>query len=174
MKTVPQAPSRELKPDLFGGKSSSESEIEQLGKSSLLAQQEKMADANLIRAFETQMSQLQSKARDWDNRIERMEGRVNEFLKLSQARFEKLGKFITDVDESLRDVQEDHDRKLAHLNSRLNERKVQDSKIEEMIERHNQIVKSFEARLNQLQKIINEKDLQLQKARLANPPRRSN
>lgn len=50
--------------------------------------------------------------------------------------------------------------KIHHLTQRSMERQNIDLKVQEMIDRHNSVVKTFEVRLNQLQKLLAEKEAQ--------------
>jgi hypothetical protein len=51
--------------------------------------------------------------------------------------------------------------KISQLNQKLTERKSLEMKVQEMVDRHNNVIKSFEVRMGQLQKLLAEKDAML-------------
>ena len=68
-------------------------------------------------------------------------------------------------DAQLQANTQDVHNKLAKVVSRLNERLTSDSKIEELMDRQQQVLQGFELRLSQMQKIITEQELMLAAAR---------
>jgi archaellum component FlaC len=55
--------------------------------------------------------------------------------------------------------------KFAQINSRVTERRLQESKIQEMMDRHNQVLQTYDVRMGQIQKIVHEQELQLMGAK---------
>jgi hypothetical protein len=49
--------------------------------------------------------------------------------------------------------------------SRLNERKLSENVVKEMVDRHGQVVQTFETRLQQFQKVMADQEMQLMHAR---------
>jgi len=55
----------------------------------------------------------------------------------------------------------------SKIAARVNERKVTDSKVQELIDRHNTIIRNFENRLLSLQRIVTEQEMALHNAQAA-------
>src|SRR3954454_2051371 len=110
---------RELNPELFGEASESSSF-------------EPKSEPAWVKVFETQMARLQNKAKDWEVQISQMDSKLKEFVSSTQNKMERMGKAIQRMDEALRHVHQDGNKKLAQLTSRVNGRKLQDNKVEEL------------------------------------------
>ena len=83
--------------------------------------------------------------------------------KLTLMRIEKMSQHVKALEtvqtSSLKDIHE----RLATAITRLNERRTVDTKIEEMLDRHNQIIQSFEMKLRTLQKALADRETQILK-----------
>ena len=84
---------------------------------------------------------------------------------VSKLRFERIqGHFqrqAEGIQASFRDIHS----KVATVAGRINERKMSDGAITDLIQRHQQVVQTFEVRLQQLQKVMSEQELQLMNSR---------
>ena len=74
---------------------------------------------------------------------------------------EKLQKNVERNNKFIESLHKDLNESKANLSSKINERKVQESKIEDLLDRQNMVIRNFENRLTAMQKIINEKEIQL-------------
>jgi chromosome segregation ATPase len=83
--------------------------------------------------------------------------------KLNHMRLEKMAQHAKALENvqtsSLKDIHE----RLATAITRLNERRTTDAKIEEMLDRHNQIIQGFEMKLRTLQKTLADRESQILK-----------
>jgi hypothetical protein len=84
-----------------------------------------------------------------------------EYQKINQTRFERYNQAITQLQENMQVLVGDWTQKIGNLQNKLTDRKNMDTKMQETIDRHNTILKAFELRLGQMQKIITEKDEQI-------------
>lgn len=104
---------------------------------------------------------MHRKMKEFEAKIEQTSSRLNEFANAAKLKIERLTGATQRLDEIIKSGIQDLNGKQAQLISKVNERKVGDMKIQELVDRHNQLVQSFEVRLNQMQKIISEQEMQL-------------
>ncbi len=116
------------------------------------------AEASLFEAFRRKVKEVEA-------RFDNLQSRLGDFSGQIKLRFERIQNQFTRGDEVFQAFQKDVHDKLAQLTSRVNERKLADAKIHELVERHSQIVQGFETRLASLQKVISEQELQLMNSR---------
>lgn len=91
----------------------------------------------------------------------RLSQQFNEFVKYSQQRFDKIHQSIQKLDQNDHQILNEATQKFARINDRFAERKSIDGKIQEMVDRHNSVVKSYEMRMSQMQKVMAEKETQI-------------
>lgn len=155
--------SRELNPQLFSeprlNNMPASSDASALGSTKLQVSNEEWA---LILA---QIEHLKRKITDHDSKLEVFNSKIQELVGGLKIRFERLISGQQRLDEQVRLSVHDLATKYAQLAGKLNEKKNSDSKIQDLIDRHTQLVHGFETRLLQLQKIISEQELQLMTSR---------
>ena len=78
-----------------------------------------------------------------------------------QERSGKIIQHIQKMEQYIQTTLGDFAQKLSGLGSRFAERKSYETKVQEMIDRHNGVLRAFENRLGQLQKILAEKESQI-------------
>lgn len=91
----------------------------------------------------------------------RLSQQFNEFAKYSQQRFDKIHQSIQKLDQNDHQILNESTQKFARINDRFAERKSIDGKIQEMVDRHNSVIKSYEMRMSQMQKVMMEKENQI-------------
>jgi len=99
-------------------------------------------------------------------RIAKLRYEMEQTLNTLTLRFQKIAQRIHGFDDRLKQSALENYERLNFLTSRVNEHTNSDTKVEAMIERHNQIVQSFELRLSQAQKVIENQSLQLARQQL--------
>lgn len=82
-------------------------------------------------------------------------------LKGSHLKLERLQQMIARLENSHNGLAQEVGSRLSQMQQRIIERASYDEKTQEMIDRHNHVIKSFEVRMNQMQKLIQEKELVL-------------
>lgn len=81
-----------------------------------------------------------------------------EFETDTKLRIGRLNQKVSMIEKRLDQyIQESHIN-ISKISSRVNEKGLQETKVESLIERHNQVLLSFEKRMSQLAKYIEEKD----------------
>ncbi len=108
-----------------------------------------------------QVEKLRSKVDRMEVTIEKMATRLEELGKVSHLKSERLAQAIARSDEHMTKMAQDLSAKVAQLTGKVNERRLVETKVQEMVDRHNQIVHTFEQRMSQLQKLLSEKELHL-------------
>lgn len=152
--------SRELNPDLFP----------EVNRPALKPERETDTTVAPVRSEDwrllvAQVDQLKRKFKEQEAKLELLGSRVTEVAGASKVKFERLAGVSQRIDEMVRTGMQDLATKQSQMMGRLNERKVGDAKIQELVDRHNQLVQSFEARLVQMQKLISEQEMQLMSSR---------
>ncbi len=96
-------------------------------------------------------------------RTEKLRYEVQEWVKSLNLRLEKTTQRVQFLEErAVLTARENHE-KLATLYSKIKETQNSDFKFASLIERHNQIVQSFELRLTQSQRLIENQAVQIAK-----------
>lgn len=111
-----------------------------------------------FKVLESQMTQLRAVIQQFDKRLDRLEATLGEFARDSQGKIDKVTHQTMRVEDGLARLTRDTADRLAALAGRVNERKVQDSKIQEMVDRHNLLVRNFENRMESLQKLAGDQE----------------
>ena len=99
--------------------------------------------------------------------LESVVGQVNEFIRGSQVKFDRLNQGLQRLEQLHGAQVQDSATQLSNLSARLTERKGAEVKVQEMIDRHNTILRGYEVRLSQLQKLMMEKEAQTLQAQAA-------
>jgi hypothetical protein len=161
---------RELNPQLFGTPTS---HVEPPRNQVNSAQQAKGSNPavgygpNEIKALEHQMSMLRVALNQMEKRSDQLNAKIDELGRGVHARLERFSQAIIRVEELQSQQNQENTGRHAQLSAKVNERKATDAKIQEMIDRHNTIVRNFENRLTSLQRLTTEQELTLHNAHAA-------
>lgn len=145
---------KELNPELFG---------ESHAKSRVFEPQA----INNVSVLEQKVAETRQQIHQVSENLNKIVGQINEFIRNSQNKFDRLAQSIQKLEQNDQVLNMEAAQKISQLHSRLGERKTTDLKIQEMIDRHNNVLRSFEVRLSHMQKILNEKDAQVISAQAA-------
>jgi len=151
---------KELNPELFGERRQPRTKAAETASP---AAPETASFLNLDRQvmdIRQQMSQL-------GEEIKRLAAQAQEFMKVSHLKMERLQQQVMRLEQSHNGLAQESGHKLTQMGLRLSERKSLDSKIQEMVDRHTNVIKSFEVRMNHLQRLLSEKDAQVVGAQAA-------
>lgn len=149
--------SRELNRDLFPSEKKP-SQIEAQGEEAAASKED-------LRVLSYQIETLWKKVKEMDPRLERTQTRVQELSSSCKLRFERVQSHLQRQAEGTQGQFGDMHAKVAQLLSKVNETRLAENRIQEIVDRHQQVVQSFEARLQQLKKIVSEQELQLSASR---------
>src|SRR6185503_2849674 len=94
-----------------------------------------------------------------------MHTKVEDMLAQNRQRFTAVQGHFQRQTEMLQSALGEVHNKIAQVVSRLNERKLSENVVKEMVDRHGQVVQTFETKLQQFQKVMAEQEMQLMHAR---------
>jgi len=114
-----------------------------------------------------QIDLLKRKLQDYESKLEMTNTRLTELVQATRSRLERMGTHTQRLESMARDSLKDIQEKYAGLALKVNERRVSDVKVQELVDRHQQMVHNFEMRMQQLQKVTSEQELQLMNAKSA-------
>lgn len=152
--------SRELNNDLFPEVKPVEKKTPEQASAALSRARDEQ-----LREVVMQVEQLKRRHKEMEAKVENTNMRLNEFANTTKVKFERLVGITQRLDEMIKSNVQDMVTKQSQMASKLNERKVGDAKIQELVDRHNQLVQSFEVRLLQMQKVVAEQEMQLMSSR---------
>lgn len=146
---------KELNPDLFGEPSTS--------KTRTVEPPSPVATMGLlhVKEVDTKLAEMRSQMNVMIDNMNRFAVQVNDAMKANHQRVDKMGEAIRKLEQSDEALTLDNTQKLSQLAQKLGERRTLDMKVQEMIDRHNSVLKSYELRLSQLQKLIAEREQQI-------------
>jgi chromosome segregation ATPase len=145
---------KELNPELFG---------ETHAKSRVMEQ----APTNQMSVLEHKVLETRAQVQQMSDNLAKIVGQINEFIRGSTSKFERLNQAVQRLEQNDQALNLEAAQKINQIHNRLGERKTMDLKIQEMIDRHNSVLRSFEVRLAQMQKMMTEKEAQLVAAQSA-------
>ncbi|XGC80298.1 hypothetical protein ACES2L_13280 [Bdellovibrio bacteriovorus] len=150
---------KELNPELFGEKKAVKTPLMDTGMYSGGAG----AQANSGNYLNTdrQIFELKAQNQALADQLNKVVATVNELIKTSNMKFEKQASLVSRLEQSHNGLATEAGQKITQLAQRVNERKSLDLKVQEMVDRHNNVIKSFEVRMNHLQKLLAEKEAQM-------------
>lgn len=147
---------KELKPELFG-----ERVVARAKETSPLGAAADMPDfLNVDRRVMELRTQIGTISEDVRKNLAQMQ----EFMKTAHLRLEKMQQQIQRLESNHNGLAQESGQKLSHMTAKLAERKSLDQKISEMVDRHSGVIRSFEVRMNQLQRLLADKEAQMMSA----------
>lgn len=151
---------KELNPELFGEK--------KVIKTPALENPISMGPAgtNYLNT-DRQIFELRAQNQTLADQLNKVVATVNEMIKTSNIKFDKQAALLSRLEQSHNGLANEASQKITQLAQRVNERKSLDLKVQEMVDRHNNVIKSFEVRMNHLQKLLAEKEAQMISAQAA-------
>jgi chromosome segregation ATPase len=146
---------KELNPELFGAGPAGTTRFHEASPPSALRQNQQLEEkmAEMRRQLQFSLDQMAGMAQQ-----------VNEFIQISQGRLDRTQGAVKALESQAQMSQAESAQKFTNLHQRLNERKSMDAKMQELIDRHNQVLRSYEVRMSQLQHLVSEKEHQMAQA----------
>ncbi len=111
-----------------------------------------------IKVLEAQGTQMKAVMQQFDRRLDQLGAKVGELARDTQGRLDKYGQQLLRLEDGLSRLTRDSADRFASVVARVNERKVHDSKVQEMMDRHNLLVRNFENRLESLQRLAGDQE----------------
>jgi hypothetical protein len=152
---------RELNRELFGPRGGHGTETDVAATTPAPA----YAKAEEVRVLHLHMETMARRMKEFESRVESMFTRVEDMTAQNKQRFERVQGHFQAQNEMLRNSTMEVHNKIAQVVSRLNERKISEGVVKEMVDRHANVVQTFETRLQQFQKVMAEQEMQLMHAR---------
>lgn len=154
--------SREINKELFGIRETPVFDERRTGKTQLppLEIQFEVREEDW-RILVSQVEQLKRKNKELEAKIEAAGSRVEDMLRAAKTRIDRVGAATQRLEEMSKMKFQEMTAKVSTLAGKVTERKVTDTKIEQMVGRYNQSIQSFELRTQQLQKLISEQEMQI-------------
>ena len=97
------------------------------------------------------------------DRIDRARFEAQEWVRSLSVRLEKTLQRTNSVEDRMKQISAELHERITYVAARIKDKNGSDMKIEALIERHNQIVQSFELRLSQAQRLVENQAIQLSK-----------
>lgn len=139
---------KELNPELFG---------ESHAKSRVV----EAPPVNQMHLLEQKLIETRAQVHQMGENLARVVSQINEFIRSSQTKFDRLNQAIQRLEQNDQALAGEVSQKVNMMHTRLSDRKTMDMKIQEMVDRHNSVLRGFELRMAQMQKILTEKEAQL-------------
>lgn len=106
-----------------------------------------------LKVVEAQVQQIKAVLQQYERRLDQLSARQNEISRDSQSRLDRFEQQMIRLEDGISRLTNDTSQRLASLAGRINERKVTDSKVQELMDRHNLMLRNFENRLASMQKL---------------------
>ena len=117
-----------------------------------------------VKSIETAIATLKGAIIQMERRTETIAFKMEELARTVHARLERFSQSIVRVEDTLSKSQQESSQRFASVVQKVNERKINDNKVQELVDRHNTIVRNFENRLASLQRLASEQQLSLHNA----------
>ncbi len=116
------------------------------------------ADAQII---SVQIEGLKEKIKQLVHRTQTQDAIIEELVGSSQIKFERFKQAFHRVEEFVKNNINELNGRFGKLNSRIVSQNYNDSKLEQMMQKHNEIILAFEAKLSKVQKVMSDQEIQL-------------
>lgn len=103
-------------------------------------------------------------ARKADQKVNALGEQINELSRILALKTERMSIKIKLLEERQQAFVEEFQQKMTSMNVKLSDRPRVDIMVQEIIERHNQVVRTFENRLGQLKRVVENQEVELLKA----------
>jgi uncharacterized protein YqgV (UPF0045/DUF77 family) len=116
---------------------------------------------NAVHVLDIKFNDMKTQLNHLQDEMNKFVAQVNEFAKTSQIKVERVTHAMTKTDITVHNLETEVQQKHTVLSNKMAERRTLDLKIQEMVDRHNNILRTFEVRMSQMQKVIADKEAQL-------------
>lgn len=90
--------------------------------------------------------------------IEELKTQVLEHQNITKLKMDRLQSSIQKWENNYSELTQEVSAKMAALLQKLNDQKKYDQKVQDIVDRHNNLLKGYEVRMNQLQKLLQQKE----------------
>jgi hypothetical protein len=117
-----------------------------------------------IKTMELAIASLKGAMIQMERRTETIAFKMEELARTVHARLERFSQSIVRVEDSQNKNQQENAARFATVVAKVNERKINDGKVQDLMDRHNTIIRNFENRLASLQRLTSEQEMSLHNA----------
>lgn len=114
-----------------------------------------------VKALEQQISTLKMAILQMEKRTDAMGSKMEELARTVNVRLERFWQTVSRIEETQTVHHQETAGKFSQVVAKVNERKMVDGKVQELVDRHNTIIRNFENRLTSLQRLVTEQELAL-------------
>lgn len=157
---------RELNPELFGEVKKETTQNNPSWPPASALKTKPSAETQWAEALH-QIDLVKRKMQDFESKLEMTNTRLTELVQATRSRLERMGTHSQRLESIVRDGLKDLQEKHLGLSGKVSERRLSDSKVQELVDRHHQVIQNFEMKMQQMQKIMSEQELQLMNAKSA-------
>lgn len=157
---------RELNPELFGEVKKETTQNNPSWPPASTLKAKPSAETQWAEALH-QIDLVKRKMQDFESKLEMTNTRLTELVQATRSRLERMGTHSQRLEALMRDGLKDLQEKHIGLSSKMNDRRLSDSKVQELVDRHHQVIQGFEMKMQQMQKVMSEQELQLMNAKSA-------
>ena len=154
---------RELNRELFGQSENLDARL--APQTAVMPSTAGLAKVDDLRVFHLHVENLSKRMMELESRVEIMQSKTDDMMNQNKQRFERVQGHFQNQGEMVKSGFADVNMKIAQVVSRVNERRVSEGAVKEMVDRHSHAVQNFEVRMTQLQRVLSEQELQLMNAR---------
>lgn len=104
---------------------------------------------------------LQKRVSELDSRLETNNERLMGLAKASKERFDRMQSIVASLDFSNKKAMEDLRIELAKVTGLVTQKRVVDSKLEEVLRNHTHLVSQMEMRIQELKKLLNAQSMKV-------------
>lgn len=102
-----------------------------------------------------------------EERFEVINDRVTELVKTNTLKGEKASQRVAQAEGRIEALAQEIRSKYAQLSGRVTERNLMETEVQSMLDRHNQVVRNFENRMTQMQRLIENQQMLLMNSQAA-------
>lgn len=90
--------------------------------------------------------------------LDELKSQILEHQNSTKLKMDRLQSSIQKWEQNYSDLTQEISSKMAALIQKMNDQKKYDQKVQDIVDRHNNLLKGYEVRMNQLQKLLQQKE----------------
>lgn len=102
-----------------------------------------------------------------EERFDVVNDRVTEMIKTATLKGEKVSQRVAQAEGRIEALAQEIRSKYAQLSGRVTERNLMETEVQSMLDRHNQVVRNFENRMAQMQRLVENQQMLLMNSQAA-------
>jgi DNA repair exonuclease SbcCD ATPase subunit len=108
-----------------------------------------------------QINELKLQNHFLSEQLKKVVDSMNELIKHTNVKFDRVHQSVQRLEQTHNAMADETGVKFAHMTQKVAERRTLDAKVQEMVDRHNNVLKTYEVRMQQLQRLLSEKEAQV-------------